>query len=159
MRRGLGARAGLVVLALVICGAITACGGGSSSPSAFKHDFAADQPGFRRLITDSGHAIQHAGSKSDAQLASQFAALSRRAQAAGSELRRLTAPPQDARQLARLRDQFDAVTRDLRRMSATAAAHDTAGARAATNAFLQDAAELKAEDRQLLNRLGLPGRR
>lgn len=146
-------------LALALAGGLASCGSSSSSPSAFKHDFGAAQPEFRRLITDAGHTIQHAGGKSDAQLAAQFGALSGRARRAGARLGRLSPPSQDERPLAKLRDLFDAVTRDLRRMSATAAAHDTAGAKAATDAFLQDAAQLKAEDAQLENRVGLRLRR
>lgn len=148
----------LASAATVLALALAGCGGsGGPSLSAFKSGFSADRTRFRQLGLDLEHAIAGAQSKTDAQLAGEIGALSKRAKQQASQLSRLQAPSKYQGELQKLVSALDAVGADLGHISTAATDHNVAAARSATRTLLSDAAKVKAADDGLSAGLRLPG--
>lgn len=153
MSRGhlIAAAAALAVLA-------AGCGSSSSGPSlsAFKSGFATEKATFRQLGTDLVTEITAAPHKSNAQIATDFSALSTRATVQAAALRGLKPPSKYKPQLNTLATDFDTVSADLKAISGSATSGDVSGARSQTTTLGQDSAKLKSVDVALSTALGLP---
>jgi hypothetical protein len=132
--------------------------GGSSGPSlsSFKSGFAADKAQFTKLGTDLATSVEKAGSQSNAELASAFAALSQRATQQASQLGKLDPPAKYKDDLDQLKARFTTVATDLSEIATAATKGDPQAAKAATEKLVQDAAKVKSSDTALTGALGLP---
>jgi hypothetical protein len=147
----------LIAIALLALG-LAPAGCGSSAPSlkAFKSGFTTNKASFRLLGLDLQRAIGTAQTKTNAQLATELSALAKRADAQASALAKLNPPSRYQSDLRKLESAFRAVGADLSRMTTAATQRDAAGARAGTEALLQDAAKVKTSDDAISSGLHLP---
>lgn len=147
----------LAVVAVLAIGLVGCGGGGGASTSAFKAGFKADRTQFRQLGTDLGKAITNAGSKTNAQLATELSSLSTRVNQQASKLAKLNPPSKYKPTLDKLVAGLKSVSADLKRISAAAAGNEVQAARSATRSLISHAAQVKATDVALSDGLGLPG--
>jgi hypothetical protein len=145
----------LLALALALAGCGGSSGGGGPSLSKFKSGFAADKIQFRKLGLDLQGAITGAGSKTDAELASELGTLSGRARQQAGQLAELAPPANYRTGLNRLVSDFHSISSDLGTMSVAASKHEVAAAKAATKTLLRDAVKLKSSDAALTSALHL----
>lgn len=139
--------------------AVAGCGSGTSSSASqvdFKTGFATSQKDFRKLGTDIAKDITGAGSRTDAQLATEFGGLATRADQQAGGLAALKAPPKYTKRMSSLVAGFHAIKADLSKISTAATHHDAKRAEAATRSLLTDAAKIKTADTSLSKALGLP---
>ena len=137
---------------------LSGCGGsGAPSLSAFKSGFQTDRTRFRQLGVDLGKTITAAGSKTNAQLATELSGLSSRATAQATELSKLNPPAKYQPDMSRLVAGFKTVAADLRRISDAAAHGDAQTASAATRSLIADAQTVKAADLAVSDSLSGPG--
>jgi len=128
---------------------------GPASVSGFKSAYAAEKVKFRQLGSDLAKAVEGARSKSNAQLATEFQALSVRAAQQAARLANLHPPAKYMNDLAQLTTSFAAVAADLTAIASAATNGDPPAAKAATEKLVQDAARVKAHDTALTKSLGL----
>jgi hypothetical protein len=136
--------------------ATTSAGGTTAVPAAFKSGFAADKAQFSRLGTDLGHAIAQAPTRTNAQIATEFASLSARTSQQASQLRQLQAPPSFQPEITQLAAGFDKVAADMRAIVSIATSGNGKQARPAGATLALDSAKVKAIDRDVTAKLGLP---
>jgi hypothetical protein len=149
------ARARIGVAALLAAGVLAACGGGPSL-ATFKSAFKADKARFHQLSLDLQQAIGTAGSKSNAQLASELSALSARADKQASELASLNPPAKYKAELDKLVAGFRGIATDLKQISGAAVKRNAQQATTATRQLVVDATKVRAADDGLSALLGLP---
>jgi len=148
----------LVVLSLVIAG----CGssGSTTAPgpttAEFKSAYAAQKVTLKSLGEDVGTAVAAAPKKSDAALTSEFRALASRATALAGSFGQLNVPTQYKADLAALQSSVTQVAGSLHSIEAAAAAGDAQAAKAAAEALVADAQQVKSADSTLSAKLGLP---
>jgi hypothetical protein len=128
---------------------------GAASVSGFKIAYAAEKVKFSQLGSDLGKAVEGAGSKSNAQLATEFHALSVRAAQQAARLANLRPPAKYANDLAQLTTSFAAVASDLTAIATAATNGAPTAAKSATEQLVRDAAKVKAHDTALTTALGL----
>ena len=128
---------------------------GPASVSSFKSAYAAEKVKFSLLGSDLAKAVEGARSKSNAQLATEFQALSVRAAQQAARLANLHPPAKYMNDLAQLTTSFAAVAADLTAIASAATNGDPPAAKAATEKLVQDAARVKAHDTALTKSLGL----
>jgi hypothetical protein len=147
---------GLVLLAISLAG----CGGSSAnsgpSLSAFKSGFAKDKTQLRQLGADLQGALTNARTKTDAQLATELAALSTRSTQQASQLAKLDPPPKFKTDLKTLSLSLGAVGSDLSQIAAAATKHDAKAARALTTTMVHHAGAVQLSEAALTKGLGLP---
>ncbi|HEY3725609.1 MAG TPA: hypothetical protein VGL51_00445 [Solirubrobacteraceae bacterium] len=129
-----------------------AANGGTGS---FKSGFAADKVQFRALGANLQKALTQAGSKTDAQLATELSQLSDQAKAQAQRLSQLNPPAKFKTALDNLVNSLNNVSSDLKSISDAATKHDATAAKAATEKLVADAAKVKSSDTQLTNGLRL----
>ena len=149
------------VASAAVIAALALAGCGSSSPtqpsvSAFRSGFRAEKAAFRQLGLDLQKTITGAKVKTDAELATEISALSRRASQQAAQLEKLNPPAKFKTSLARLVTGFRAVSTDLTSIAAAAVKHSGAAAKTATETLLADAAKVKTADDAITKGLGLP---
>jgi hypothetical protein len=132
----------------------TTSGGGSGG--GFKAAFAGDKAQFAALGASLQKALSQAGSKTDAQLATELSALGDQAKAQAQRLSNLSPPPKYKKALDNLVKYLNNVASDLKQISDAAVKHDAAAAKAATTKLVQDAKKVKAADTSITSGLGLP---
>ena len=146
-------------LAVAASIAVAGCGSGKSSSSIsrvdFKTGFAANHKEFSALATAIAKDLTGAGSKTDAQLATEFDGLASRADQQASQLADLTAPSKYAKRVGTLVIGFHALKADLSTISTAATKHNAQSAETATRTLLTDAAKIKTADISLSKDLGL----
>jgi hypothetical protein len=145
----------LIPLVLVTV-AVAGCGDSAPSLGAFKSGFKSDKTSFRRLGLDLQRAIATAQTKTDTQVATEIAALGRRAEQEAGALSKLNPPGRFQSDLHRLELGFRALGVDLNQISAAATKHNANAARAGTAALLRDAARIKASDKAISSGLHIP---
>jgi len=128
---------------------------GTASVSGFKSAYAAEKVKFSQLGSDLAKSVEGAGSKSNAQLATEFQALSIRAAQQAARLANLHPPAKYANTLAQLTASFAAVASDLTTIATAATNGDPTAAKSATEKLVRDAARVKAHDTALTKALGL----
>jgi hypothetical protein len=144
---------GLVLLAISLAG----CGGSSGpSLSAFKSGFAKDKTQLRQLGADLQGALTNARTQTDAQVATELAALSTRAAQQASQLAKLSPPPKFKTDLKTLSASLSAVGSDLSQIAAAATKHDASAARTLTTTMIRHAAGVQLSETALTKGLGLP---
>jgi hypothetical protein len=131
----------------------SAAGGGASG---FKAAFVADRAQFRTLGNNLGKSLNQAGSKTDAQLATEFQDLSNRAKAQAGKLSQLSPPAKLKPAVDRLVNGLNTVADKLQKIATDANNHNAASAKADTIKLVQQAAQVKAADVQISNALNLP---
>jgi hypothetical protein len=141
-----------VVAALAIAG----CGSSGPSLSSFKSGYQKQKAQFTSLGTDLGTAITSAQSKTDAQIATEFSALSSRTSQTALQLQKLNPPSKYKQQLNALIGDFNVVAADLASIASAGTAHNASAAKSAAEKLVSDAAKVKAADRSLTASLGLP---
>jgi hypothetical protein len=129
---------------------------GTGSTGSFKSGFAADKVQFAALGANLQKALTQAGSKTDAQLATELSKLSDQAKSQAQKLSQLNPPAKYKATLDTLVNSLNAVAADLKSISDAAAKHDASAAKSATQKLVADAATVKASDTQLTSGLGLP---
>jgi transglutaminase/protease-like cytokinesis protein 3 len=132
----------------------TTSGGGSGG--GFKAAFAGDKAQFAALGANLQKALSQAGTKTDAQLATELSALGDQAKAQAQRLSNLSPPPKYKKALDNLVKYLNNVASDLKQISDAAVKHDAAAAKAATKKLVQDAKKVKAADTSITSGLGLP---
>ena len=147
-------RARIGVAVLVAAAVLTGCGGGPSL-AAFKTAFKADKARFHQFSLDLQQAIGTAGSKSNAQLASELGALSARADKQASQLASLNPPAKYKGELDKLVAGFRGIATDLKQISGAAVKRDAQQAGTATRQLVVDATKVRAADDGLSALLGL----
>ena len=128
----------------------------STGAADFTSGFAASKATFKKLGADLGSEVQHAGTKTDAQIATEFAALATRARQQAAGLAQLTPSPRYRAPIAALISGFTAVAADLTAISKAGVSHSVKTAETATRKLLADAAKVKAADTSVSKGLGLP---
>jgi hypothetical protein len=129
---------------------------GTGSTGSFKSGFAADKVQFAALGANLQKALTQAGSKTDAQLATELSKLSDQAKAQAQKLSQLSPPAKYKTTLANLVNSLNSVAADLKTISVAATKHDATAAKSATQKLVADATKVKAADTQITNGLGLP---
>jgi hypothetical protein len=146
-------------LAVTASIAVAGCGSGKSSSSIsrvdFKTGFAANHKEFSAFATAIAKDLTGAGSKTDAQLATEFDGLATRADQQASQLADLTPPSKYAKRMGTLVTGFHALKADLSTISTAATKHNAQSAETATRTLLTDAAKIKSADTSLSKDLGL----
>ena len=150
-----GGRARFGVAALLAAAVLAGCGGGGPSLAAFKTAFKADKARFHQLSLDLQQAIATAGSKSNAELASELSALSARADKQASQLASLNPPAKYKGELDKLVAGFRGIGTDLTQISVAAVKRDAQQAGTATRKLVVDASKVRAADDALSALLGL----
>ena len=144
---------GLVLLAISLAG----CGGSSGpSLSAFKSGFAKDKTQLRQLGADLQGALTNARTQTDAQVATELAALSTRATQQASQLAKLSPPAKFKTDLKTLSASLSAVGSDLSQIAGAATKHDANAARTLTTTMIRHAAAVQLSETALTKGLGLP---
>jgi uncharacterized phage infection (PIP) family protein YhgE len=144
---------GIVLLAIALAG----CGGSSGpSLSSFKSGFAKDKTEFRKLGADLQTALTQAGSKTDAQLATELGTLSTRAKQQASQLSKLNPPAKFKTNLNTLVSSLKSIGGGLSQIATAATKHDAKTARALTTSLVQNASKVKSSETALTKGLGLP---
>jgi hypothetical protein len=133
-------------------GAATGAGGAA----AFKSGFGAEKVQLTALGATLRKALTQAGSKTDAQLATELSQLSDRAKAQAQKLSQLNPSAKLKTAHDNLVKALNAVSSDLKAISEAATKHDAAEAKAATEKLVADAAAVRLSDTQLTKGLGLP---
>ncbi len=133
------------VTTLVAAAVLAGCGSGPSL-AAFKSAFKAEKARFHQLSLDLQQAIGTAGSKSNAQLASELTALSARADKQASRLARLNPPAKYKGELDKLAAGFRGIGTDLKQISVAAVKHNAQQASTATRELVVDAGKVRAAD-------------
>jgi hypothetical protein len=130
----------------------------SAAPSAgtFKSGFSTDRVQFRTLGLDLRKEITTAQTKTDAQLATEIAALAVRAKQQAALLSQLSPPAKYQSALQRLVTAFNAVAVDLQKISVAATKNDGPAAKAATETLIRDSAKVKTTDDAITTGLKLP---
>jgi hypothetical protein len=147
------------LLALAGCGSSkssTTTSTGPSPTALFKAAFAADKAKLTKLGEDVGAAVEGAKSQTDNALMNQFQSLGSRATVLSGALSQLEAPAQFKGELATLQSSVTQVAGSLHAIEAAAAANDAAAAKAAAEALVANAQEVKTSDNALSAKLGLP---
>jgi DNA repair ATPase RecN len=122
----------------------------------FKGAFAGDKAQFAALGASLQKALSQAGSKTDAQLATELSALGDQAKAQAQRLSTLSPPPKYKKALDNLVKYLNNVAADLKQISDAAVKHDAAAAKAATQKLVKDARQVKSSDTAITRGLGLP---
>jgi len=138
-------RLATAVLALVLAG----CGDSATtgpSLTTFAAGFSKDRVEFRQLGGDLARALGGAHSRTDAQLATELAHLSKRARVQADRLKRLDPPPAYKDIVNKLTTGLTAVALDLRRISRASIRNDAQTASDATHALIAHSARVKAAD-------------
>ena len=133
------------VLALVLAG----CGDSTTTTSSlttFAAGFSKDRVEFRRLGVDLAQALGGAHSRTDAQLATELAHLSKRARAQADKLRQLDPPAAYRDSVDKLTAGLGAVALDLGRISRASRRNDAQTASDATHALIVHSARVQAAD-------------
>ena len=121
-----------VVLSLAVLAGVALAGCGDSDKDKFIDDY---KPLNDRLLDvgrDLGKGLQTAGSKSNKQLAEQFAGFALRLDAVGKSIRRLETPGDLEDESSALTSRIDATVKNLKEISGAAATGDPQAAAAAT---------------------------
>jgi hypothetical protein len=129
---------------------------GTGSTGSFKSGFAADKVQFAALGANLQKALTQAGSKTDAQLATELSKLSDQAKAQAQKLSQLSPPAKYKTTLDNLVNSLNSVAADLKAISVAATKHDATAAKSATEKLVADATKVKASDTQITKGLGLP---
>lgn len=116
----------------------------------------ADRAQFRTLGSTLGKSLNQAGSKTDAQLATEFQDLATRAKAQAAKLSQLTPPPKLKPAFDKLVKGLNDVGGKLQKIATDATNHNAASAKSDTIKLVQQAAQVKAADVQISNGLNLP---
>jgi len=124
--------------------------------STFKSGFSTDRTQFRKLGLDLQKAITTAQTKTDAQLATEIAALAVRAKQQAALLSQLSPPAKYQTDLQSLVTAFNAVAADLYKISVAATKNDGPAAKAATVTLIRDSVKVKAADVAITTGLKLP---
>lgn len=144
---------GAVALAIALAG----CGGSSGpSLSSFKSGFSKDKTQFKQLGTDLRTSLTQAGSKTDAQLATELSALADRAKTQATQLSKLNPTSKYKSELNTLVSSMNAVGANLKQIATAATKHDAKTARALTATLVQDAAKVQSSEEAITKGLGLP---
>jgi hypothetical protein len=133
------------VMAIVLAG----CGdSGNSGPSlsTFAAGFSKDRVQFRQLGVELAQALGGAHSRTDAQLATELARLSKRAHAQANKLKQLDPPADYKGKVDKLTNGLSAVALDLRRISRASVRNDAQTASEETQALITHSARVKAAD-------------
>jgi len=133
----------------------TATGSGATV-SAFKAALLADKAQFSAFGASLQKTLVGAGSKTDAQLATELSALSDTAKAQAQRLSQLNPPAKYKTTVDNLVKYVTKVGSDLKQISQAAANHDTATPKTATKQLIQDATKVKTADTALTSGLRLP---
>jgi hypothetical protein len=130
----------------------------SSAPSAstFKSGFSTDRVQFRKLGLVLQKEITTAQTKTDAQLATEIAALSVRAKQQAAQLSQLSPPAKYQSALQSLVTAFNAVAADLHKISVAATNNNGPAAKTATVTLIRDSAKVKTADDEITTGLKLP---
>lgn len=123
---------------------------------AFKAAFVADRAQFRALGNSLGKSLKQAGSKTDAQLATEFQNLASRAKAQANKLSQLSPPANLKPAVDKLVTGLNDVAGKLQKIATDATNHDAASAKADTIKMVEQSAQVKAADLQISNALNLP---
>jgi hypothetical protein len=166
--------AALVALALAGCGSSSNSSSSTSSaaastsasttsssapsPSTFKSGFSTDRVQFRKLGLNLQKEITTAQSKTDAQLATEIAALAVRAKQQAALLSQLSPPAKYQSALQSLVTAFNAVAADLHKISVAATNDDGPAAKTATETLIHDSAKVKTADDVITTGLKLPAK-
>lgn len=134
----------------------TSSAAGTGSTGSFKSGFAADKVQFAALGANLQKALTQAGSKTDAQLATELSKLSDQAKAQAQKLSQLSPPAKYKTTLDNLVNSLNSVAADLKAISVAATKHDATAAKSATEKLVADATKVKASDTQITKGLGLP---
>jgi hypothetical protein len=129
---------------------------GAPSASTFKSGFSTDRVQFRKLGVDLQKDITTAQTKTDAQLATEIAALAVRAKQQAALLSQLSPPAKYQSALQSLVTAFNAVAADLHKISVAATNNDGPAAKAATVTLIHDSVKVKAADVAITTGLKLP---
>jgi len=136
---------------------VAGCGGDPGPTKAsFAKEFSAERAELRALGADVGTAVSTARRRTDAALATEFAALGERATKLAGSLGQLGAPKAYRGDLLSLQSSVTQVAGTLHAIQAAALAHDATAARAGGEAIVTDAAQVKTYTGVLSTKLGLP---
>jgi len=156
------------ITSLLIVGllALAGCGGSNSKTTTttktvsavttFKNAYAAEKAKLSKLGENVGSAVEGANKKSNEALMKQFQSLGARATALSGALGQLEAPAQYKGYLSTLQSSITQVAGSLHAIEAAAAANDPEAAKAAAEALVANAQEVKKSDNSLSAKLGLP---
>jgi hypothetical protein len=134
--------------------ASTSTSSSTSGPADFKTGFAASKATFKKLGADLASDVEHANTKTDAQIATEFGALATRARQQATDLSRLTVPATYQTPITALITGFNSVAADLTAISRAGVSHSVKSAETATKKLLADAAKVKAADNAVSKGLG-----
>lgn len=110
----------------------------------------------KTLGNEIGAAVEGASSQTDAALVKQFEGLASRTTQEAGAIGQLSAPSKFKTELASLQSSLTQVAGTLREIEAAAAANDATTAKAAGEAIVTDAQQVKSIDDALTAKLGLP---
>jgi len=145
------------VLPVVAVLALAGCGGSSGpTTSSFKAAFKVQKAKLKTLGNEIGAAVEGASSQTDAALVKQFEGLASRTTQEAGAIGQLSAPSKFKTELASLQSSLTQVAGTLREIEAAAAANDATTAKAAGEAIVTDAQQVKSIDDALTAKLGLP---
>lgn len=139
-------RIAAILAVLVTALSLTACGGGSDAPSLDDAQ-AAYTPVKAKIVslgTDIGAAIGQAPKQTDAELATNFAALAERGRAQKAALDGLDVPDDAVAARNALRDALAKGTDDLSDIATASKASDAAAARTAAEKLVADSEQIRS---------------
>jgi hypothetical protein len=140
-----GRLATAAVLAIVLAGCGES-GNMGASLSTFAAAFSKDRVQFRKLGVELAQDLGGAHSRTDAQLATEMAQLSKRAHVQAVKLKQLDPPAAYKNSVNKLTIGLSAVALDLRRISRASIRNDAQTASEATRALIAHSARVKAAD-------------
>ena len=136
--------------------AATTSSAATGGAGAFKAAFVADRAQFRALGTSLAKSLNQAGSKTDAQLATEFQNLATRAKAQAGKLSQLTPPANLTPAVDKLVNGLNTVADKLQKIATDATNHNATSAKSDTIKLVEQSAQVKAADVQISNALNLP---
>jgi hypothetical protein len=146
----------------LVAAALIAAGCGSSSGSStnitqseFKPNFGQIVNQFKQTSHAIGLGIEHASSKTDAQLAATFSALAARWQSNVTKLKALKPPPSVSAQYQTLTGAATRTESDLNAIVAAAKTHDASAAKHATTKLIKDILQAKTASQTITTKLGV----
>jgi hypothetical protein len=134
----------------------TTATGTGGTVSAFRAALLSDKAPFAAFGASLQKTLLGAGSKTDAQLATELSTLSDTAKAQAQRLSQLNPPAKYKTTVDNLVTYVTKIGSDLKQISHAAVNHDATAAKAATKQLIQDATKVKAADTALTKGLGLP---
>jgi hypothetical protein len=142
---------------LTIAVALSACGGGGSSDqtTTFKAAYQPVVAQFKQISHDIGVAIQGAGSKTDAELGTEFLSLAGRWQAEATKLDALKPPSDLASTFGALTSAVGRVSTDLAGIASAAQTHSKSAAGNAAAAGVTDIVAARTAATAIDKKLGI----